>query len=95
MSAPEGYHTVTPRLFVDDVIATTDFLKATFNAEGELEPGRPVVLLIGDSPVMVSDSSAREAFPAFLYVYVDDADATYARAMVAGAESLEEPLDTP
>ena len=31
--------------------------------------------------------------PAFLYVYVDDTDATYRRALEAGARSLEEPLD--
>ena len=34
-------------------------------------------------------------FPAFLYVYVDDADATYRRAVAAGARSLEAPIDTP
>jgi PhnB protein len=30
-----------------------------------------------------------------LYVYVPDADATYRRAIAAGATSLEAPLDTP
>jgi hypothetical protein len=40
-------------------------------------------------------AGAREPFPAFLYVYVDDADAVYRRALAAGAVSLEEPLDTP
>jgi uncharacterized glyoxalase superfamily protein PhnB len=33
--------------------------------------------------------------PAFLYVYVDDADAAYRRAIAAGAISIEEPRDTP
>ncbi|HSF14553.1 MAG TPA: VOC family protein [Vicinamibacteria bacterium] len=33
--------------------------------------------------------------PAFLYVYVDDADGTYERAIQAGATSLEEPSDVP
>jgi uncharacterized glyoxalase superfamily protein PhnB len=32
---------------------------------------------------------------AFLYVYVTDADATFERAVAAGAATLEEPLDTP
>jgi len=36
----------------------------------------------------------RESFPAFLYVYVDDADRLSARDC-RGAVSLEEPLDTP
>ncbi|TMK82205.1 MAG: bleomycin resistance protein [Actinobacteria bacterium] len=44
---------------------------------------------------MVGSSAERELFPAFLYVYVDDADQTYRRALEAGAVSLEEPFDTP
>ena len=36
-----------------------------------------------------------EIFPAFLYIYVDDADGTYRRALAAGAVSIEEPWDTP
>jgi PhnB protein len=52
-------------------------------------------MLVGDSTIMISSAGPRPAMPAFLYVYVDDADATYRRAMDAGARSLEEPLDTP
>jgi uncharacterized glyoxalase superfamily protein PhnB len=44
---------------------------------------------------MISGTEARAATPAFLYVYVDDADATYRRAVAAGARSLEEPVDMP
>ena len=44
---------------------------------------------------MVSSAGDRELFPAFLYVYVDDADNVYRRALSAGAISLEAPLDTP
>ena len=44
---------------------------------------------------MVTASIERARFPAFLYVYVDDADQTYSRALTAGAESLEPPTDTP
>jgi uncharacterized glyoxalase superfamily protein PhnB len=50
---------------------------------------------IGDSIVLVSDASARRAMSAFLYVYVPDADATYRRALAAGARSLEAPADLP
>ena len=50
---------------------------------------------IGDSCLLVSSVDAREAFAAFLYVYVDDADVVYRRALSAGAASIEEPLDTP
>jgi uncharacterized glyoxalase superfamily protein PhnB len=34
-------------------------------------------------------------FPAFLYIYVDDADQTYQKALAAGATTVEAPLDTP
>jgi len=34
-------------------------------------------------------------FPAFLYVYVEDADSAYERAIAAGAVSLEAPSQTP
>ena len=50
---------------------------------------------IGDSIVMVSGAGVRDTVTAFLYVYVDDADATYQRALEAGAHSLEEPMDLP
>jgi uncharacterized glyoxalase superfamily protein PhnB len=44
---------------------------------------------------MISDAGVRNAMPAFLYVYVADADATYRSAIKAGARSIEEPVDTP
>jgi uncharacterized glyoxalase superfamily protein PhnB len=44
---------------------------------------------------MVSAASEREPAAAFLYVYVDDADAAYERALAAGATTIEAPLDTP
>ncbi|WP_201776811.1 VOC family protein [Streptacidiphilus anmyonensis] len=92
---PHGFHAVTPRMFVDDVEAAVAFLRAVFDATGEVQPGRPAQVRIGDSLVMVSGSDQREAFPAFLYVYVDDVDSRYRRALATGAESLEEPVDTP
>ena len=44
---------------------------------------------------MISDAGVRPAMPAFLYVYVADTDATYRRALDAGARSLEEPAPMP
>jgi uncharacterized glyoxalase superfamily protein PhnB len=55
----------------------------------------PAILNIGDSIVMVSEAGVRDPCPAFLYVYVDDTDETYQRAVAAGARSLEEPSDLP
>jgi PhnB protein len=92
---PFPYRTVTPRIFVDDVGKVVAFLRAVFDATGNVEPERPTDVHIGDSVVIVSSASERTAFPAFLYVYVDDADATYRRAIENGAKGLEEPFDTP
>ncbi|MEE6166025.1 MULTISPECIES: VOC family protein [unclassified Mycolicibacterium] len=92
---PPGYHTVTPRMVVTDVVAAVEFLRTVFGATGELHPDRPAEIRIGDSLVMVSSAGEREEFPAFLYVYVEDADRVYHRALAAGATSVEAPLETP
>lgn len=94
-SARRGYRTVTARIFVTDVDAQVEFLRRVFGAVGDVVSGRLAEMRIGDSLVIVSSAEHRSAFPAFLYVYVDDADATYRRAIGAGALSLEIPLDTP
>jgi uncharacterized glyoxalase superfamily protein PhnB len=90
-----GYRTITPRIFVNDVPAQVGFLRTVFGATGTVEPDRPAEIRIGDSLLMVSPAIQRDRFSAFLYIYVDDADAVYHRALGAGAISLEEPLDTP
>ncbi len=82
-------------MVVSDTAAAVEFLRATFGATGETNVDRPAEVQIGDSLVMVSTAGEREAFPAFLYVYVDDADTTYRRALTAGATTIEEPVDTP
>jgi len=82
-------------MVVDDVVGQVDFLRKVFDATGDVVSGRPVELRIGDSLVMVSSSVEREPFPAFLYVYVDDADVTFGRAIAARAMAMEAPLDTP
>ena len=92
---PEGWHSVTPRLVVHDVARLVEFLKQAFGATGDLRTEVPSEIRIGDSLVMVSSVGIREPMPAFLYLYVDDIDATYQRALEAGATSLEEPRDVP
>ena len=77
-------------------LAWPGFLRTVFDAEGELRVGAPTEIRIGNSVVMISDGGGvREAMPAFLYVYVENADDTYRRAIAAGAESIERPADMP
>ena len=91
---PAGFHTVTPRMVVPDVVSAVEFLKTVFGAVGEVAADRPTEVHIGDSLVMVSVAGERELFPAFLYVYVDDVDGCHARAIEQGAATIEEPLIT-
>ena len=92
---PPGFHSVTPRMVVSDVAGAVEFLRTVFDAVGEVQPERPTEVRIGDSLVMVTSATEREPFPAFLYVYVGDADLAYDRALNAGAISLEAPFNTP
>ena len=96
-SPPEGYHNVTPYLVVQDVEALITFLKETFDAEEtERVPGpdgttRHAEVRIGDSVVMMGTAQGRQPVPGMLYVYTEDVDTTYSRALKAGGESIAQP----
>jgi PhnB protein len=84
---------IIPRIVVDDVAGCASFMKTTFGAQGEVFADRPTEMVIGDSVVMISSLGERQYFPAFLYIYVDDVDAAYQRAVDAGAQVIETPAD--
>jgi len=92
-AVPEGWHAVTPRLFVADAAKLVEFLKHTFGATGSFRNDGPSEIYIGDSIVMVSEAGMRDAMPAFLYVYIDDVDGAFRRALEGGASVIEEPQD--
>ena len=93
---PEGWPTVTPRIIVANPEGLVGFLKEVFGGQGEFHANRPAEIRIGDSLIMISSGDGlREFIPAFLYVYVENADETYHRALQAGAQSLEAPMDLP
>jgi uncharacterized glyoxalase superfamily protein PhnB len=98
---PEGYHSVTPYLVVPGIARLIDFLKASFSAE-ETHPRmtRPdgtvmhAELRIGDSMIMMGEPTGQFGpMPAAIYLYVEDTDAAYRRALQAGATSVMEPAD--
>jgi PhnB protein len=93
--APDGWRTITPRIVAREPRRLVQFLRDVFGATGEYRDGAPTVLSIGDSMIMISDIGVRGATPAFLYVYVRDADETYRLAVAAGARSVEQPADLP
>jgi PhnB protein len=92
---PEGWHSVTPRLVARDPARLVLFLKEAFGATGEFRNDVPSQVQIGDSMVMVSGVGPREETASFLYLYVEDADVVYERAIEAGAKSIEAPADMP
>ncbi len=100
---PEGYHSVTPYLIVDDAAGAIAFYKQAFGATEVMRmpaPGGRVghaELKIGDSRIMLADEfpdmGARgpKAFggtPVSLHLYVEDVDAVVKRALAAGAKEV-------
>ena len=90
-AVPEGWHSVTPRLFVHEAPKLVDFLKHAFGAAGTFRTDGPSEIRIGDSIVMVGEVGVREAMSS--YLYLEDTDAAYRRALEAGATVIEEPSD--
>ena len=97
---PEGFHTITPFLLIEKLPQFLDFLAEAFDSE-EVEratlPDGTVMhaeVRIGDSRIMMG--TARDewpAMPAFLHLYLPDAEAAYRKAVAAGATSVQEPKD--
>ena len=96
---PEGYHSVTPYL-IGNAAKVLDFVKETFDAKEIMRMPGPngtighAEFKIGDSHLMISDGGEMyPAMPCSLYVYVNDVDTTYKRALQAGGTSVKEPAD--
>jgi PhnB protein len=103
---PEGFHTVTPVLTLDDAKQAIDWYKKAFGAEqhGEVEVGPDgkvmhAELKIGDSLIMLHDAmgNAKDAkamggSPLSLWLFVKDCDTVFNRAIKAGARVNEGPM---
>jgi uncharacterized glyoxalase superfamily protein PhnB len=96
---PVGYSSVSPYLIVNGASRTIDFLVRVFDAvELRRFPDAAGRILhsevrIGDSVVMIADAGEGwPPMPAHVHVYMPDVDATYKRALEAGAVSVQEPV---
>lgn len=97
-----SYRTVTPYLVVTNADDELAFLKTAFggtevlchrNADNTVMHAE---IRIGDSLVMLGQASGQwKPLRAAFYLWVEDVDATYARALSAGATSESEPEDKP
>lgn len=98
----ETYRTITPYLVVTDADAEIRFLEAAFdatvtlnqrNADGSVMHAE---LTIGNSQVMLGQAGDQwKPRNAALYVWVANCDATYQKALAAGAVSESAPEDKP
>jgi PhnB protein len=96
---PDGYTTVSPYLIVEGASATIDFLRRVFEAveiRRFADPAGRVMhaeVRIDDTVVMIADGAdGWPPVPSHVHVYVRDVDATYRRALEAGATSVQEPV---
>jgi PhnB protein len=98
----DTYRTVTPYLVVPNADAELAFLKAAFGGTEVMcqrHADNTVMhaeVAIGDSLIMLGQAGGQwTARPSALYLWVGDVDATYAKALAAGATSESEPEDKP
>jgi PhnB protein len=100
---PDGYHTVTPYLIVNNAARAIDFYKRAFGATELVrmeQPGGKVghaEIEIGDSRIMLADEfpemGARSpeslgGSPVSMLIYVEDVDSRFRQAIAAGAKEL-------
>ena len=105
---PDGYHTVSPYLAVEDAATAIDYYKKAFGATERVRMEAPdgkighAELEIGDSIVMLSDPMPQASTKppkelggtsAGVFLYVDDVDAVVKRAVDAGATVTMEVAD--
>ena len=101
---PDGYHSVTPYLCVNDAARAIEFYKQAFGATEVLRfeaPGGKIghaEIKIGDSQIMLADEFPEMGFrspqtiggsPVALYLYVEDVDALADQAVAAGAKLVK------
>jgi len=105
---PKGLHTVTPNLVIRDCSKAIEFYKRAFGAQEVARFPSPdgksiwhAELKIGDSVVFVCDEmpggqrapAGSEPLPVTMWLYVTDSDASFRRALDAGARSTMQPDD--
>jgi PhnB protein len=96
---PEGYHTVTPYLTCKNSAQAIEFYKSVFGATEVMRMTGPdgkighAEIKIGDSHIMLADEfpgmscapTPGAMNPSALFVYLENVDATFNRAVAAGA----------
>jgi uncharacterized glyoxalase superfamily protein PhnB len=95
---PDGYHTVTPYLTVDNAEALLTFIKQAFNGTEMHVMRSPdgrighADLMVGDSHIMMGQAGGNwPPVTSQMYLYVADCDAWFRQAVAAGGTPVQEP----
>jgi PhnB protein len=104
-AVPAGHHTVTPQLIMDNAAQAIDWYKQALGAEEVTRATGPdgkimhAEIRVGNSLVMLHDAMgggkgprSYGGSPASLWLYVEDCDALFNRAVAAGGKVLEGPM---
>src|SRR5437870_12178883 len=104
-AVPEGHHTVTPQLILDNAAQAIDWYKKALGAEEVARAVGPdgkimhAEIRVGNSLIMLNDEmgggKSAKAFggsPASLWLYVEDCDALFNRAVAAGGRVAAGPM---
>ena len=99
---PAGYHAITPYFTVTDADRLIAFMTDAFDGHVLMVDRRDNARVrharvrIGDSIVMLNEASdGYAANESQMHLFVDDVDATFARALRHGASTLMEPNSRP
>jgi uncharacterized glyoxalase superfamily protein PhnB len=92
-----GFQSVVPYLSIQGAARLVDFLKAAFGAQHTfLAPsGAHFEVKIGDSMIMIGDVGNGTPSAGQLFMYVENPEVLYRRAIEAGGTSIMEPCDRP
>jgi uncharacterized glyoxalase superfamily protein PhnB len=99
MNIPEGHQGLMPYLMMEDAAKFIDFIKAVFDAEMTHQDVRGDIIghceaNISGSTIMFSQSRDEwKPATANMFVYVDSADDTHAKAVENGATTIMPPAD--
>jgi len=101
-ATPRGYHTVTPSLFVAGAAKAIEFYKRALGAEelmrfpspdgqiihAEIKVGDSIIMLADEMPDMGRGPKSIGGTPVSFFVYGNDVDAAWKRAVDAGAKEV-------
>ena len=97
---PEGFHSITPALTCKGAAGAIDFYKSVFGAtevmrmpgpdgrvmHGEIRIGDSVLFVSDEFPGMSCAPTPRATNPVYIFLYTENVDATFNRAVAAGAK---------